>query len=86
MENAYMLLYVLFLRQMFMMRARARARARVCVYVCVCVRVCVTEAELKQQGTNWTGMARAAQGTVRWRGVVDSLCFTGSDGHKQVIK
>ena len=53
-----------------------------CVCVCVCVRVCVTEAELKQQRTNWTGMARAAQGTVRWRGVVDGLCFTGSDGHK----
>ena len=42
----------------------------------------VTEAELKQQGTNCTGMARAAQGTVRWRGVVDGLCFIGSDGHK----
>ena len=42
----------------------------------------VTEAELKQQGTNWTGMARAAQGTVRWWGVVDALCFIGSDGHK----
>ena len=41
-----------------------------------------TEAELKQQGTNWTGMARAAQNRVRWRGVVDGLCSTGSDGHK----
>ena len=77
-----MLLYVLFLRQMFMMHVGACARACVCVCMCVCVCVCVTEAELKQQRTNWTGMARAAQGTVRWRGVVDGLCVTGSDGHK----
>ena len=41
-----------------------------------------TEAELKQQGTNWSGMARAAQNRVRWLGVVDGLCSTGSDGHK----
>ena len=41
-----------------------------------------TEAELKQQGTNWTGMARAAQNRVRWRGAVDGLCSTVSDGHK----
>ena len=41
-----------------------------------------TEAELKQQGTNWSGMARAAQNRVWWRGVVDGLCSTGSDGHK----
>ena len=40
-----------------------------------------TEAELTQ-GTNWTGMARTAQNRVRWRGVVDGLCSTGSDGHK----
>ena len=40
-----------------------------------------TEAELKQQGTNWSGMARAAQNRARWRGVVDGLCSTGSDGH-----
>ena len=39
------------------------------------------EAELKQQGTNWSGMTRAAQKRVRWRGVVDGLCSTGSDGH-----
>ena len=45
-------------------------------------RVVNTEAELKQQGTNWSGMARAAQNRVRWRGVVDGLCSTGSDGHK----
>ena len=44
-----------------------------------------TEAELKQQWTNWTGMTRAAQRRVRWQGVVDGLCSTGSDGHKQVI-
>ena len=44
-----------------------------------------TEAELKQQGTNWTGMVRAAQNEVRWRGVVNGLvCSTGSDGHKLV--
>ena len=30
-----------------------------------------TEAELKQQGTNWFGMTRAAQNRVQWRGVVD---------------
>ena len=41
-----------------------------------------TEAELKQKGTNWTGMARAAQNRVRWRGVVDGQCSTWSDGHK----
>ena len=41
-----------------------------------------TEAELKQQGTNWSGMITAAQNSVRWRGVVDVLCSTGSDGHK----
>ena len=41
-----------------------------------------TEAELKQQGTYWSEMARAAQNRVRWRGVVDGLCSTGSDGHK----
>ena len=27
-----------------------------------------TEAELKQQRTNWSGMTRAAQNRVRWRG------------------
>ena len=27
-----------------------------------------TEAELKLQGTNWSGMTRAAQNRVRWRG------------------
>ena len=41
-----------------------------------------TEAELKQQGANWYGMARAAKNRVRWRGVVDGLCTAGSDGHK----
>ena len=40
------------------------------------------KAELKQHGTNWTGMARAAQDRVRWRGVVNGLCSIGSDGHK----
>ena len=39
-----------------------------------------TEAELKQQGTNWTGAARTAQNWVRWRRVVDGLCSIGSDG------
>ena len=39
-----------------------------------------TEAELKQQGTNWSGMTRAAQNRVRWQVVVDGLCSTGSDG------
>ena len=41
-----------------------------------------TEAELKQEVTNWSGMARAAQKRVRSRGVVDGLCSTGSDGRK----
>ena len=41
-----------------------------------------TEAELKQQGTNRSEMTRAAQKRVQWRGVVDGLCSTGSDGHK----
>ena len=44
------------------------------------------EAELKQQGTSWSGMTRAAQNRVRWWGVVDGLCSTGSDGHKSVSK
>ena len=43
-----------------------------------------TEAELKQQVNNWSGMARAAQNRVRWRGVADGLCSAGSDGHKYV--
>ena len=41
-----------------------------------------TEAELKQQGTNWSGMTRAAQNRVRRQGVVDGLRCTESDGHK----
>ena len=41
-----------------------------------------TEEELKQHGTNWSEMARAAQNRVQWRGVVDGLCSTRSDGHK----
>ena len=41
-----------------------------------------TEAELKQQETNWSGTTRATQNRVRWRGGVDGLCSTGSDGHK----
>ena len=41
-----------------------------------------TEAELKQQGTNWTGAARTAQNRVRCRRVVDGLCSIGSDGPK----
>ena len=39
-----------------------------------------TEAELKQQGTNWTGAARAAQNRVRWRCVVDGLCSSMGNG------
>ena len=39
-----------------------------------------TEAELKQQGTNWSGMTRAAQNRLRWQRVVDGLCSTGSEG------
>ena len=41
-----------------------------------------TEAKLKQQGTNWLGMARAAQNRARWWGIVDGLCSTRSDRHK----
>ena len=41
-----------------------------------------TETDLKQQGTNWSGMTRGAQNRVQWRDVVDGLCSTGSDGHK----
>ena len=52
-------------------RGRPRNRWRRC-----------TEAELKQPGTNWSGMTRAAQNRVRWRVVVDSLCSIVSDGHK----
>ena len=40
------------------------------------------EAELKQQGINWTGTARTAQNRVRWGRVVDGLCSIGSDGPK----
>ena len=43
-----------------------------------------TEAELIQQGTNWSGMTRAAQNRVQWRGVVDGLSSTGSEGNKEV--
>ena len=39
-----------------------------------------TEAELKQQGTNWTGAARLAQNRVQWQGVIDGLCSTWSHG------
>ena len=39
-----------------------------------------TEAELKQQGTNWTGAARLAHNRERWRGVVDGLCSARSHG------
>ena len=41
-----------------------------------------TEAELKQQGTNWSGMTRAAQNRVRWRGSLMAYAPLGSDGHK----
>ena len=34
-----------------------------------------TEAELKKQGTNWSGMTRAAQNRVRWRGVCLFVLF-----------
>ena len=40
------------------------------------------EAELKQQGTDWTEAARSAQNRVRWRGVVDGLCSIWSHGPK----
>ena len=33
-----------------------------------------TEAELKERGTNWSGIERDAQNRVRWRGIVDGLC------------
>ena len=35
-----------------------------------------------QQGTIWSGMTRAAQNRVRWRGVVHGLCSTESDGRE----
>ena len=41
-----------------------------------------TEAERKQQGTNWTRAARTAQNRVSWRRVVDGLCSIESDGPK----
>ena len=41
-----------------------------------------TEAELKQQGTNWNEAARVAQNRVRWRGVIDGLCSSVGDGPK----
>ena len=41
-----------------------------------------TEAQLKQQRTFWSGMARTAQNRVQWRGVVIGLCSVRSDGHK----
>ena len=39
-----------------------------------------TEAELKQQGTNWTGAARLAQNRVQWQEAIDGLCSTWSHG------
>ncbi|OOY36395.1 hypothetical protein BOV89_12810 [Solemya velum gill symbiont] len=41
-----------------------------------------TETEMELQGTNWNGIAQAAQNRVRWRGVVDGLCSTLSYGPK----
>ena len=39
--------------------------------------------EARKNGqTSWTGMTRAAQNRVQWRGVVDGLRSTGSDGQK----
>ena len=38
-----------------------------------------TEAELKQQGTNWSEMTTEQSAMA---GFVDGLCSTGSDGHK----
>ena len=39
-------------------------------------------AELKLIGYNWKEAERKAQVRVRWRGVVDDLCSTWSDGPK----
>ena len=39
-----------------------------------------TEEELKLQGNNWGGIAKAAQNRVHWRGVVDGLCSSKSEG------
>ena len=39
-----------------------------------------TEAELKQQGTNWSGMTRASQNRVRWRGSLMAYAPLGVTG------
>ena len=45
-----------------------------------------TEAELKQQGTNWSGMTRATQNRVRWRGSLMVYAPLGALGiSKQVL-
>ena len=39
-----------------------------------------TEAEMTEQGLNWTRAVRSAQNRVRWRGVVDGLCSSKGYG------
>ena len=39
-----------------------------------------TEAELKQLGTNWSGMTRAVQNRVRWRGSLMAYAPLGAMG------
>ena len=39
-----------------------------------------TESELKQQGTNWSGMTRAAQNRVRWWGSLMAYASPGAMG------
>ena len=41
-----------------------------------------TDEELRLQGNNWGGIAKAAQNRVRWPGVVDGLCSSKSEGPK----
>ena len=41
-----------------------------------------TEAEMREQGLNWTRSVRSSQNRVRWRGVVDGLCSSKGCGPK----
>ncbi|KAL9973772.1 hypothetical protein ACROYT_G020271 [Oculina patagonica] len=44
-----------------------------------------TDAELKIMGYTWKEAVQKAQGRARWRGVVNGLCSTWSDGPNQLF-
>ena len=44
-----------------------------------------TEAEMEQQGTNWSGITRAAQNRVRWRGSLMAYAQLGAMGINKFV-